>query len=229
MSQTYLIVGGSSGIGLSLVNKLTSEGNRVIALSRNSEALSSLENVTHHVCDIAADSPTFPEISEPIQGIAYLPGTVNLKPFLQLKIEDFQNDLNINYLGAIKTVQHYIPKLEENSSIVFISTVAVQKGFPLHGSVSGAKGAVAGLTRALAAELAPKVRVNAVAPSLTETPLTSSLLDSDVKKQGSAKRHPMGRVGQPEDIANAIAYLLSKEAGWVTGQVIGVDGGLSVI
>ena len=227
----YLIVGGSSGIGLALTQKLSQEGHSITVLSRTNEALNGLANVTHYPCDVSTNNPEFAQVTSPIDGLAYLPGTVNLKPFSQLKIEDYQNDFNVNLLGAIKVIQHYLPQLleTENGSIVLMSSVAAGKGFPMHCSVSAAKSAVTGFMRGLASEYAPKLRVNAVAPSLTETPLTASLLDSDVKKEGSAKRHPMKRVGTPDDIAEMIAFLLSSKSRWITGQLIGVDGGISTL
>jgi NAD(P)-dependent dehydrogenase (short-subunit alcohol dehydrogenase family) len=154
-----------------------------------------------------------------------------LKPFHLLRSRDFVRDLEVNYLGAVKTLQHYLPRLREadSASVVLLSTVAVQTGLAFHASVAGAKGAVEGLTRALAAELAPKIRVNAVAPSLTDTPLARSLLNQPAKRESASKRHPLQRIGTPADIASAVCFLLADESGWITGQVIAVDGGLSRI
>lgn len=224
----YLLIGGSTGIGLALTRKLAELGHHITVLSRTNETLAGIQNVTHHVCDITQESPDFLPMDQ-VDGLVYLPGTVNLKAFPQLKIEDYLQDFSINFLGAVKTIQHYLPSLTKSGkgSIVLMSTVAVEKGLPFHCSVSAAKGALTSFMRSLAAEIAPKVRVNAVAPSLTETGLTESLLDSDSKKQSAAKRHPMERVGKPEDIASMVTYLLSSESEWITGQVFGVDGGLS--
>ena len=159
----------------------------------------------------------------------YCPGSINLKPFKSLKEQDYLNDFNINALGAVKIINNYLPNLKkaETSSLVFFSTVAVQTGMPYHASVAMAKGAVEGLTRSLAAEFAPNIRVNAIAPSLTDTPMASRLLSSDEKKEASAKRHPLNSIGNPEEIAKAASYLLSDDSGWITGQVIHIDGGIS--
>jgi NAD(P)-dependent dehydrogenase (short-subunit alcohol dehydrogenase family) len=137
----------------------------------------------------------------------------------------------LQVLGAVNTIQSILPQLKatKNASIVFFSTVAVQKGFNFHSLVSSSKGAIEGLTRALAAELAPIIRVNAIAPSLTDTPLAKKLLSSDEKKAFHAKQNPLQKIGQPEDIADVAAFLLSDKSSWITGQVLHVDGGTSVI
>ena len=227
----YLVVGGNSGIGLTLLNMLQEQGHEVVALSRNSDNCPTGDLITHYQCDIESDAPSFPEISHPLDGLVYLPGTVNLKSLSQLKITDYLRDFHINFLGGVKTIKHYLPNLSNgtSSSIVLMSSVAARKGFPFHCSVGAAKGAIIGFTHSLASELAPKMRVNAIAPSLTDTPLTHSLLDSEEKKAGSGKRHPLSRVGKPEDIASMIAFLLSDNASWITGQIFGIDGGISTL
>ncbi|MCW8802919.1 MAG: SDR family oxidoreductase [Ignavibacteriaceae bacterium] len=229
MTKNFLIVGGSSGIGLALTNRLAREGNKVIVLSRNQNQLQLADNIEHHPFDVLDESPNYHIIDDELKGIAYCPGSINLKPFKSIKERDYIEDFKINALGAVKIINHFLPNLKkvEKSSIVLFSTVAVQTGMLYHSSVAMAKGAVEGLTRSLAAEFAPKIRVNAIAPSLTDTPLASKLLINDEKKEASAKRHPLNSVGKPEEIANAAYYLLSDESSWVTGQILHVDGGIS--
>lgn len=231
MAQKYLIVGDSSGIGAALTKQLVSEGKQVIGFSRHEAEESFVKEIEHYICDCGQVAETFPELEEPLSGLVYLPGTINLKPFSKLSDEDYQNDWNINFLGAVRVVRKYLPLLQkaDNAALVFLSTVAVDVGMPYHASTAAAKGAVQAFTKALAAELAPKIRVNVVAPSLTETPLSESLLSSEKKKEGSASRHPLQRVGQPKDIAEAIAFLLSEQSSWISGQTLHVDGGLSTL
>jgi NAD(P)-dependent dehydrogenase (short-subunit alcohol dehydrogenase family) len=156
--------------------------------------------------------------------------TINLKPFHRISIEDFQKEMDVNFFGAVRVLQACLKGLKKSNvaSVVLFSTVAVQTGMGFHAGVASAKGAIEGLTRSLAAEWAPsKIRVNAIAPSLTDTPLAASLLATPDKKESSDKRHPLGRVGTPEDIAKAALYLLSEDSSWMTGQIIHIDGGMS--
>ena len=181
--------------------------------------------------DVTVEQPNFLSFNQPLDGLVYCPGTINLKPFSSLKLSDFQNDLEVNFLGLVKTLQMYYPLLQksENASVVLFSTVAVQTGMAFHSSVAAAKGAIEGMSRALAAEWAPKIRVNTIAPSLTETPLAERLLKTDKQRAASIERHPMKRIGKAEDIAEMAAFLLSDKSSWITGQIIQVDGGLSAI
>lgn len=224
----YVIVGASSGIGFELA-KILSTSNNITALSRSEKDVNNLSNTTFYSVDISEENPNFPVLDKPIDGLIYCPGTINLKPFRSLRSEDYLNEWNINFLGAVKTIKHFLPQLQhaENSSIVLFSTVAVQTGMAFHASIAAAKGAVEGLTRSLAAEFAPKIRVNAVAPSLTNTPLADKLINAEAKLKSAEDRHPLKKIGTPNDIANAVQYLLN--ANWVTGQIISVDGGMSAL
>lgn len=228
--STYLIIGGTSGIGLE-TTKLLSKNNRVIVLSREKKNLDGLNNVEFISADVTKPMDELPQISEPINGIVYCPGTINLKPLKSLKIEDFQNDFEVNLLGAVKAINKYFNNLKEagKTSIVLFSTVAVQTGMPYHASIASAKGAVEGLTRSLAAEFAPNIRVNCIAPSITNTPLAEKLLNNETKVKSSEDRHPLKRIGDAKEIAEAVAFLLSDSAAFITGQVIKIDGGISSI
>ena len=161
----------------------------------------------------------------------YCPGAISLRPFNRITADDFIKDYNLQVVGAVKIIQNALPKLKEskNASIVLFSTVAVRVGLNFHSLVASSKGAIEGLTKALAAELAPNIRVNCIAPSLTNTPLAASLLNSDQKIEANAQRHPLKRIGTPSDIANAVEFLLNDTSGWVTGQILSIDGGMSSI
>ena len=225
MKKNILLIGGSYGIGLEMAKKLSTEHNIYIA-SRSNEQLSNLE-VTHIPFDVLSDDISEKEIPEKLDGFVYCPGSINLKPFKTMGVDTIQNDMEINFIALAKTVKSIMNRMNEGSSMVFFSTVAVGTGMPFHTSVSAAKGAIEGFARALAAEYAPKVRVNVIAPSLVDTPLSERLLSNDKKKEMMSERHPMKRVGVPKDIANMALFLLDSNNSWITGQVIGVDGGMS--
>ena len=176
-------------------------------------------------------SIAFDFLSETLNGVIYCPGSINLRPFERIKPADFISDYNLQVVGAIKTIQAVAPKLKnsDNAAILLFSTVAVQVGLPFHSQVAASKGAIEGLTKALAAEYAPKIRINCIAPSLTDTPLAASLLNNDQKREANAQRHPLKRVGTTEDIANMVEFLLSEKASWITGQILHVDGGMSTL
>ncbi|MDQ7816463.1 MAG: SDR family oxidoreductase [Melioribacteraceae bacterium] len=228
--KTFLVIGGTSGIGLELTKLLSKNGDRVIVLSREKRNLEDLENVEFLRYDVTGTEP-LPKIDEQIHGLAYCPGTINLKPFRTLKTEDYQKDFEINLLGAVKVINGYFQNLKsaEYSSIVLFSTVAVQTGMQYHASIASAKGAVEGLTRTLAAEFAPSIRVNCIAPSITYTPLAEKLLNSEQKLKASEERHPLKRIGNSAEIAGLAYFLLSDRSAFITGQIIKVDGGISSI
>ena len=227
--KNILMIGGSYGIGLPLVKILNKEFNVHVACRTNDQLQS--ENVNFIKFDALSDEFDNSLIPDEIHGFVYLPGSINLRPFKGLSVEAFKQDLEINLISLIKVLKTVMPKLvaADNSSIVLMSTVAVQRGMPFHSSVSASKGAIEGLTKSLAAEYAPKIRVNAVAPSIVDTPLANRFLNNDLKIEKSAQKHPMKRVGNSADIAETINFLLSEKSSWMTGQIIGVDGGTSTL
>lgn len=227
MSSTYFIVGATSGIGQELANQLADQGYDLVSISRSEDADPPLD--THYSVDILDQNPEWPSFDDSIEGIAYCPGSINLKPFPSLKLDDFRNDWEINVEGFIKTLKQYRKNLKkaDQASVVAFSTVAVQQGMAFHSSVSASKGAIEGIVRSLASEWAPDIRVNAVAPSLTDTPMARSLLSNEKRRKKSEQRHPLKRIGTTEDIAHAAKYLLTDQSSWVTGQIMHVDGGLS--
>jgi short-subunit dehydrogenase len=225
----FIIVGASSGIGFQLAKNLSEKEHTIYALNRNKVDLDSIPNCQFHEVDIAMEIPNFPNIEGAIDGLIYCPGTINLKPFRALKAEDFLNEYNINFMGAVKSIKQYLPNLQlgEFPSIVLFSTVAVQTGMSFHASIASAKGAIEGLTRSLAAEFAPKIRVNAIAPSLTATPLADKLINNESKLKASEDRHPLKKIGSSSDMSQAVEFLLN--ANWMTGQIMHVDGGMSSV
>lgn len=230
--KNTFVVGGSSGIGLELVKALRGQDHGVYSGSRNAGALAQMSGVKHIPLDVKSDSFDLDALPEVLHGLVYCPGTIVLKPFQRLTVEDFVADYQVNLLGAVKVIQASLKRLKKSptgAAIVLFSTVAVKAGMAFHASVASAKGAVEGLTRSLAAEFAPRIRVNAIAPSLTDTPLAQELLSTDAKRQASADRHPLNRIGTTRDIAGLAAHLVSDDGAWTTGQVIHVDGGMSSV
>lgn len=225
--KNILIVGGSSGIGLELV-RLLKDTHHVLVASRTPGPLASM-GVTHLPLDVTEADGNLPGLPETLDGLVYCPGSVNLKPFKMLGVETFRADLELNFLGLVRVLQPLMSRFREGASLVFFSSVAVGRGMPFHTSVSASKGAIEGFARALAAEYAPKLRVNVIAPSLVDTPLTARMLNHEKKRENLAARHPLGRVGQPADIARMASFLLSDESSWMSGQVIGIDGGVSTL
>jgi NAD(P)-dependent dehydrogenase (short-subunit alcohol dehydrogenase family) len=228
MSRTILLIGGNSGIGLATARRLITHGDSVLAAARNPGPLAGLGVA---VQPFDATRPASLELPPVLDGLVYFPGTINLKPFHRLTADDFMKDFSINCLGAVSAIQEALPALKAapSASIVLFSTVAVAQGMPFHASIAAAKAAVEGLARSLAAELAPGIRVNVIAPSLTDTPLAASLMGSEAKREAAAKRHPLQRTGDPEQTAELVDFLLSDAAGFITGQTLRPDGGLSSI
>tara|TARA_Y100000589_G_scaffold136785_1_gene130838 strand:- start:317 stop:1012 length:696 start_codon:yes stop_codon:yes gene_type:complete len=228
--KNYLIIGGSSGVGNELVKILENQGNNIIATYNTNERISR-DNVSYFKLDVNHDTLSLDNLPDEIDGLAYCPGAINLKPFNRFKEEEFIQDFKLQVLGATKIIQNILPRLKasSNSSIVLFSTIAVQSGFNYHSQVAMSKGAIEGLTRSLAAELAPSIRVNAIAPSLTNTKLANRFLNTEEKMKVQAENNPLKKVGDPKDIAEAAAFLLTSDSSWITGQIIHVDGGYSVL
>jgi NAD(P)-dependent dehydrogenase (short-subunit alcohol dehydrogenase family) len=194
--------------------------------------LTELPGICHVPFDATQDEFPSDELSEKLSGLAYCPGSIRLRPFTRLTPEEFLEDYRINLLGAVAVIKgclNSLKKADPTAAIVLFSTVAVGTGMPFHASIASAKGAVEGLTRSLAAELAPRIRVNAIAPSLTDTPLAEALLADDGKRKAAADRHPLKRTGTPRELADIAHFLLSDSASWITGQIISVDGGMGAV
>ena len=227
--KNYLIIGASSGIGAAIAQQLVEKGHQIIGTYNETEK-SGTSNISYHQLDVTTDL-TLDFLPDHLDGIVYCPGSINLMPFKRIKPQAFVDDFQLQVIGAIKVIQSALTKLKKGThpSIVLFSTVAVQTGFNFHTQVAVSKGAIEGLCKSLAAELAPAIRVNAIAPSLTDTPLAEKMLNSDQKREANAQRHPLKRIGTADDIAAMATFLLSEEAGWITGQVMHVDGGMSVI
>lgn len=227
--KNILLIGGSYGIGLALAQKLQKNCNLFIAC-RTNENLDGL-HLTYLPFDATSDTLDISKLPESIDGLVYCPGSINLRPFKGIKPESFELDLQINFIGLVKVIQTVLPNLiaSEQSSIVLFSTVATSIGMPFHTSVSASKGAIEGFAKAFAAEYAPKIRVNVIAPSLTNTPLAEKFLNNEVKREKAAERNPLKRIGTANDMAQMADFLLSNKSSWITGQVFNVDGGMSTL
>ena len=227
--KNILLIGGSHGIGKELVVQLSKEATVYVA-SRTTDGLEDT-NVTHIGFDVMTDELDVSLLPEQLDGFVYCPGSIQLKPFKRLKPDAFEADMQLNFIGLVKSLQAVLPHLgkSSNASAVFFSTVAASIGMPFHTSVAAAKGAIESFAKALAAEYAPTLRVNVIAPSLTDTPLAEKLLNSDAKKEKMGERHPLQRVGTSKDIAEMANFLLSDKSSWITGQVFAVDGGMSTL
>jgi len=227
--KNILLIGGSYGIGLAIAKELQFENNVYIA-SRSNENLADVK-ATHIAFDATTDTIDTSLLPTVIDGLVYCPGSINLRPFKGLKPEAFETDLQINFISLVKVIQSVLPNLlaSEQASIVTFSSVAASMGMPFHTSVAASKGAIEGFAKALAAEYAPKIRVNVIAPSLTDTPLADKFLNNETKQEKSAERHPLKRFGKPEDSAQMATFLLSDKSSWISGQIFHVDGGMSTL
>ena len=225
-NKNILIIGGTSGIGLALA-ELLSPSNKIYIASRTSDNIAGLD-VIHIPFDATTETLDYSLLPEKLDGFVYCPGSINLRPFKGLSTEAFEKDFQINVAGAINSLKSVLGQLSAsgNASVVFFSTVAVQTGMPFHSSVAASKGAIEGLTRSLAAEFAPKIRVNAIAPSIVNTPLASKFLNNDTKIEKANDRHPLGRIGNAKEIAQTTSFLLGEESSWMTGRVLQLDGGI---
>jgi 3-oxoacyl-[acyl-carrier protein] reductase len=221
--KNIVIIGGSKGIGSAILLQQL-ETNFVYNISRNAPNISH-PNLKHFSVDVLQD--TFPEI-ESIDALIYCPGSINLKPIGSLSIDDFRNDFEINVIGAVKAIQKYLPVLKKgtNPSIVLFSTVAAKLGMPFHASIATAKAGVEGLVKSLGAELASVVRINAIAPTITETSLAAGILRNDRMKENMVERHPMKGYLKPEEVANMANFLISENAKSISGQVFEMDYGI---
>lgn len=227
MKKTYLFAGASSAIAQSAAALLKEQGHTVIGISTKQP----IEIYDVFITVKKYEATYLPLIDKVIDGLVYFPGTINLKPFHRLTTEEFMKDYEINALGAVHVTQHYLPQLKKSAhpSIVFFSSVAAQSGMPFHASIGMAKAAIEGLTKSLAAELAPSMRVNCIAPSLTNTPLADRFTNSPEKIEVSEKRNPLKKIGTADEVAKAVLFLLSENSSWITGQTLAVDGGMGVL
>lgn len=220
--KTILIIGGSHGIGHALIKGLQ-DAYTIINISRT--AVETSKNVTHYSLDVLSDE--LPKIDR-LDGLVYCPGTINLKPMNRLTQEDFKHDFEVNVLGAVKVIQFYMNALKagQNASVVLFSTVAVKLGMPFHASIAVAKAGIEALVKTLGAELAPHVRFNGIAPTLTDTKLAEKLLRNDAIREKMNERHPLKTILEASDVANLAEYLLSDKSAKMTGQIIQLDCGI---
>lgn len=231
--KNILVIGGNSGIGLETIKLLSQHNNNLYIASRTKPTISikSEEKFFYQHLDVETEKLPHDFLPDTLDGLVYFPGTINLRPFNRLSKEDFQKELQINLFGLIDVIQIALPNLKRstNASVVMFSTVAVKIGMPFHSGIAVAKGALEGLCKSLAAEYAPNIRFNAIAPSLTNTPLAEKLISTPEKLEASAKRHPLNKIGNPTHFADLVKFLLEDSSSFITGQIIAADGGLSRI
>lgn len=238
MAEKYLVYGATGGVGSALCRRLAAEGRALHLVGRDAARLQALAgelDASWSAVDVLQPD-AFAQVAQDagptLAGLAYAIGSINLKPFERMTAGDFDRDFRLNASGAALAVQAALPALRAapaRSSVVLFSSVAAGRGFPMHASVGMAKAAVDGLVRSLAAVLSPAVRINAIALSLTDTPLAQHIIASDRLREAISAAHPLGRLGTPEDAAAIAAFLLSSQADWITGQILGVDGGRGAV
>jgi 3-oxoacyl-[acyl-carrier protein] reductase len=227
--ENILLVGGNTGIGLETLKILVEEGKNVFVAGRKKPEIEGEFNFAEWDAENGKLDSQF--LPDNLSGLIYFPGTINLRPFNRISKEDFLKEFQVNFFGAVDIIQTALPNLKKNgnASVVLFSTVAVKMGMPFHAGIASAKGALEGLCKSLAAEYAPVIRFNAISPSLTNTPLASKLLSSPEKIEASQKRHPLNKIGEPQDLAAMTTFLLSPKSSFITGQIFTMDGGMSSI
>ncbi len=222
--SNILVIGGTKGIGAALVRRLVNQ-HQVFVWARTATDIEGVQVTVNNPVDSVPDTSGLPEV---VDAVVYCPGSINLKPFARLSVEDFLQDFSINVVGAVRSLQLLTPRLKKSpqASVVLFSSVAATCGMPYHASIAASKAAVEGLVRSLAAEWAPHIRINAIAPSLTATPLTEKLTNSPEKIESAAKRHPLQRIGDVDEMAALAEFLISPSAAFITGQIVAANGGL---
>ena len=229
MTKNILIIGASSDIGLEICKLANADGHNIYATSRDDVNANNFDNFIQ--LDPNKSLDVLDDLPEDIDGLVYCPGTINLRSLQRLTLEDIKNEMEVNFYGAFNIIKKVLPNLKKNdgASVVLFSTVAVKTGMPMHSSIAAAKGAVEGLAKSLAAELAPRVAINCIAPSIVDTKLAANILSTDERKQASADRHPLKTIGSINSIANSAYFLLQAKENWISGQIFRPDGGLSAL
>ena len=229
MTKNILIIGASSDIGLEISKLANADGHNIYATSRDDANANNFDNFIQLDPNKSLDE--LDDLPEDIDGLVYCPGTINLRSLQRLTLEDIKNEMEVNFYGAFNIIKKVLPNLKKNdgASVVLFSTVAVKTGMPMHSSIAAAKGALEGLAKSLAAEVAPRVAINCVAPSIVDTKLAANILSTDERKQASADRHPLKTIGSINSIANSAYFLLQAKENWISGQIFRPDGGLSAL
>ena len=229
MTKNILIIGASSDIGLEICKLANADGHNIYATSRDDANANNFDNFIQLDPNKSLDE--LDDLPEDIDGLVYCPGTINLRSLQRLTLDDIKNEMEVNFYGAFNIIKKVLPNLKKNdgASVVLFSTVAVKTGMPMHSSIAAAKGALEGLAKSLAAELAPRVAINCIAPSIVDTKLAANILSTDERKQASADRHPLKTIGSINSIANSAYFLLQAKENWISGQIFRPDGGLSAL